>query len=67
MTQIYAAHALAIIERAARRVVAAVAEGDPLRVQLAILRRLVKHEPANTVQLSRAVASHILQAGRYAL
>jgi len=67
MTQIYAAHAFTVIERAARRIVAAVAEGDTLRVQLAILRRLVKHEPANTIQLSRAVASHVLQAGRYCL
>src|SRR5271170_3368317 len=67
MTQIYAAHAFAVVEREARRIVAAVAEGDTLRVQLAILRRLVKHEPANTIQLSRAVASHVLQAGRYCL
>src|SRR5271168_2441949 len=67
MTQIYAAHAFTVIERAARRIVAAVAEGDTLRVQLAILRRLLKHEPANTIQLGRAVASHVLQAGRYCL
>ncbi len=67
MTQIYAAQVVATVEQAARRVIAAVAEGDTLRIQLAILRRLAKHEPANTIQLSRAVASHVLQAGRYAL
>jgi butyryl-CoA dehydrogenase len=67
MTQIYAAHAFEVIEQAARRIIAGVAEGDTLRIQLAILRRLVKHEPANTIQLSRAVAARILQSGRYAL
>ena len=67
MTQLYAAHAFGVIEQAARRILAAVAEGDTLRIQLAILRRLVKHEPANTVQLSRSVAAHMLQSGQYAV
>jgi butyryl-CoA dehydrogenase len=67
MTQLYAAHAFGAIEQAARRVVAAVAEGDTLRIQLAILRRLAKHEPANTIQLSRVVAAHVLQAGQYSV
>jgi alkylation response protein AidB-like acyl-CoA dehydrogenase len=65
MTQLYAAHAFGVIEQAARRIIAAVAEGDTLRIQLAILRRLAKHEPANTVQLSRAIAAHVLQSGQY--
>jgi hypothetical protein len=67
MTQYYAAHAFGIVEQASRRIIAAVAEGDTLRIQLAILRRLSKHEPANTVQLSRAIAAHVLQAGQYSV
>jgi butyryl-CoA dehydrogenase len=67
MTQVYAARAFGVVEQAARRVLAAVADGDTLRVQLAILRRLVKHEPANTLALGRTVAAHVLQAGRYSL
>ncbi len=67
MTQIYAAHAFGVVEQAARRILAAVAEGDTLRIQLAILRRLVKHEPANNIQLGRTVAAHVIQTGRYAL
>jgi butyryl-CoA dehydrogenase len=67
MTQIYAAHAIAVVERAARRILAAVAEGDTLRIQLAILRRLVKHEPADTIHLGRRVAAHLLHSSRYAL
>ena len=67
MTQLYAAHAFGVVEQAARRIIAAVAEGDTLRIQLAIVRRLAKHEPANAVQLSRAVAAHVLQSGQYNL
>jgi alkylation response protein AidB-like acyl-CoA dehydrogenase len=67
MTQLYAAHAFGVVEQAARRIIAAVAEGDTLRIQLAILRRLAKHEPANTVQLGRAIATHVLQLGQYGL
>ncbi|MGC2161634.1 MAG: acyl-CoA dehydrogenase family protein [Silvibacterium sp.] len=65
MTQIYAASAFSIIENAARTVIAAVAEGDMLRTQLAILRRLAKHEPANAVMLSRAIARAAVDQGRY--
>ena len=65
MTQLYAAHSFGVIEQAARRIIAAVAEGDTLRIQLAILRRLAKHEPANTIQVSRAVAAHVLESGQY--
>jgi alkylation response protein AidB-like acyl-CoA dehydrogenase len=67
MTRLYAAKAIAKVESSARRVIAAVAEGDALRMQNAILRRLSKHEPANTVGLSRELARRLVSAGRYSL
>ena len=67
MARIYAAKAMDIIELAARRVIAAVAEGDMLKTQLAILRRLAKHDPADTIALRRQVARHMIAAGKYAL
>ena len=67
MVTLYAADAVAIVEKAARRVLAAVAEGDMLRTQLAILRRLLKHTPADTIALSRLVARRQLDAGGYRL
>jgi len=67
MTRLYAATAFHIIESAARQVIAAVAEGDMLRTQLAIFRRLVKHEPADTIALSRTIARAAIEAGRYPL
>jgi butyryl-CoA dehydrogenase len=66
-TQYYAALAMNVIEAAARRVIAAVAEGDMLRTQLAILHRLLKHEPANMVETGRALARLAIDAGKYPL
>ena len=67
MTRIYATEAMETIERSARKVIAAVAEGDMAKTQFAILRRLAKHDPADTIGLRREVAAHIIQAGKYAL
>jgi alkylation response protein AidB-like acyl-CoA dehydrogenase len=67
MTRYYAAKASQTIEQSARKVIAAVAEGDMLRTQMAIVRRLAKHEPANTIALGRQIAAHCVNAGRYTL
>jgi butyryl-CoA dehydrogenase len=67
MVKLFAADALAVVEKAARRVLAAVAEGDMLRTQLAILRRLLKHTPEDTIALSRLVAQRQLDGGGYRL
>jgi butyryl-CoA dehydrogenase len=67
MVQIYCETAMDRIELSARRIIVAVAEGDMLRTQLTILRRLAKHDPADTITLRRQVAQHVIQAGRYSL
>jgi alkylation response protein AidB-like acyl-CoA dehydrogenase len=67
MAQIYADKAMNTVELSARKVIAAVAEGDMLRTQLTILRRLSKHDSADTIKLRRQVARHVLKAGRYNL
>jgi alkylation response protein AidB-like acyl-CoA dehydrogenase len=67
MTGLLADETMAQAEQAARRVLAACAEGDLLRTQLAILRRLARSTPANVVELSRSVARHCIQAERYPL
>src|SRR5437868_13006574 len=51
MTRVYLTQAMEKIEAAAKRVIAAGSEGDMLRSQMAILRRLAKYEPFNTVAL----------------
>lgn len=67
LARIYADKAMSVVELAARKVIAAVAEGDALRTQLTILRRLAKHDAADTIALRRQVARHVIKAGKYAL
>jgi alkylation response protein AidB-like acyl-CoA dehydrogenase len=65
MTQVYLTQALEKVEAAARKVIADVAEGDMLRTQLAIVRRLSKHEPFNTIALRQQIAQKTIEAGKY--
>jgi alkylation response protein AidB-like acyl-CoA dehydrogenase len=65
LTKYYAAHCFRVIESAAERVLAAVAEGDMLRTQMTIFRRLSKHEPVNTIALGREISAAMVEAGRF--
>src|SRR6266487_44223 len=65
MTRVYLSQAMERIEAAARKIIAAVADGDTLRTQLAILRRLVKYEPFNTVELRQQIAQRMIERGKY--
>jgi butyryl-CoA dehydrogenase len=65
MTALLADETMALAEQAARRVLAGCGEGDMLRTQLAILRRLARSTPADAVALSRTVARHAIQLERY--
>ena len=67
LAKYYAAHSFRIIESSAERVLAAVAEGDILRTQMTIFRRLSKHEPVNTIALGREISAVLVEAGRYRL
>ena len=49
----------------ARQVLAAIAEGDVLRTNLAALRRLLKTVPADTVAARRRLADATVQRGVY--
>jgi alkylation response protein AidB-like acyl-CoA dehydrogenase len=53
------------IELAARSALAAMAEGDVLRTQLAALRRLMKATPVNTVAMRRTLADAAVAKGGY--
>ena len=65
MTGLLAEETMGLAEQAARRVLAASADGDLLRTQLAILKRLARFTPADTVALSRGVARHCILLERY--
>src|SRR5688572_7293718 len=53
------------IELAARSALAAMADGDTLRTQLAALRRLMKVTPVNTVEMRRKLADAATSVGGY--
>src|SRR5579859_1121400 len=65
MMRVSIAGAMERMETAARMVIAACAEGDMLRSQLAILRRLCKYEPFDTVALRRTIAQKVIETGKY--
>jgi len=67
MTRVYLSQAMEKIEAAARKVIAAVADGDMLRTQLAILRRLAKYQPFNTIALRQQIAHKMIERGKYTL
>lgn len=53
------------IEQAGRAVLAASAEGDTLRTNMAVLKRFTKFEPVNAIGLRRKIAARLLAAERY--
>jgi len=67
MTRVYLSQAIEKVESTAKKVVAAVADGDMLRTQLAILRRLAKYEPFNTIALRQHIAQKVIERGKYTL
>src|SRR5580698_5377559 len=67
MTQVYLTQAFEKVESAAKKIIAAVADGDMMRTQLAILRRLAKYEPFNTIELRQQIAQKLIERGKYTL
>jgi alkylation response protein AidB-like acyl-CoA dehydrogenase len=67
MTGLLADESMDLAESAARRILAACGEGDVLRTQLAILRRLARYTPADATALSRGVARCCVDVERYPL
>jgi butyryl-CoA dehydrogenase len=67
MTRVYLSQAMEKIEAAAKKVIAAVVDGDMLRTQLAILRRLAKHEPFNVIELRQQIAQKMIERGKYGI
>jgi len=65
LAQLASARSFRIIQNSAERILGAVAEGDMLRTQMTIFRRIAKHDPINTVALGRTVAEEMIAAERY--
>ena len=65
MTRVYLTGAMERIESAAKAVIAASAEGDMLRSQMAVLRRLTKYDPFNAIALREKIAQKVIESGKY--
>jgi hypothetical protein len=63
--QVFISDAMDRIEKEARAALSAVAEGDALATQLAVLRRFAKHAPVDTIALRRRLADAVLAQDRY--
>ena len=59
--------AISRVEFSARQILAAVAEGDALRIQLAALRRLLRWTPIDTVKARQRIADFLIDSNRFAL
>lgn len=64
-TQLYTHDALSRIEIAAKNALAAIFEGDELRMALGALKRFTKQEPLNTAAVRERLADKIVEAGGY--
>jgi len=66
MARIYCQEAFERIATIARTLLPAVEEdGDTLRTQLSMLKRLTRYTPTNTIALKRQVAARVLEKGDY--
>jgi butyryl-CoA dehydrogenase len=65
MLRVYLETGIEKVESAAKRILAAVSEGDMLRSQMAIVRRLAKHDPFDSIGLRQKIATKIIETGKY--
>jgi butyryl-CoA dehydrogenase len=67
MTTAFGEQAMETVDPAARRVLAASAEGDSLAIQMTVLRRFVRVPPVDRIAAERKIASYFVERGRYRL
>jgi len=65
MTQVYVQEAFERMSQKGKNILAAMEEGDMLRTQLSIHKKLTRYSPINVVKLKRNIASRIIEAEKY--
>ncbi|MEW9031699.1 MAG: acyl-CoA dehydrogenase family protein [Planifilum fimeticola] len=65
LTRAYVFEAFPRIEQRARHILSAMEEGDVLRTQLSVLKKLTRYTPINEVALKRSIAKQVLEADGY--
>jgi alkylation response protein AidB-like acyl-CoA dehydrogenase len=67
LTTVYVHEAFDKVEAWAKEALAAMEEGDDLRLRLSILKKLTRRNPINTIQIKRAIADRVIAADGYVL
>jgi alkylation response protein AidB-like acyl-CoA dehydrogenase len=65
LSLIFVNEAVGRMELQAKRALAAISEGDELRAQLGIVRRLLRWSPVNVVAARRRIAKRLCEVGNY--
>ncbi|MGZ3604392.1 MAG: acyl-CoA dehydrogenase family protein [Thermodesulfobacteriota bacterium] len=65
MISVYVDDAFERVAGFARRILSAIASGNPLRTHLSVLEKASHFTPINTVVLRRGIADAVIKAGRY--
>lgn len=65
MTRVFIHEAFEKVESLAREALSAMEEGDTLRTQLSVLKKLTRRSAVNTVQLKREIAARVIQTEGY--
>lgn len=65
MTQVFTQESFERISSLAKEVLASMEEGDVLRTQLSIYKKLTRYTPINTKNLKRNIAARIIEAEKY--
>ncbi|MFY0543996.1 acyl-CoA dehydrogenase family protein [Brevibacillus sp. H7] len=67
LTAVYVHEAFDKVEAWAKEALAAMEEGDDLRLRLSILKKLTRRNPINTIHIKRAIADRVIEADGYVL
>jgi hypothetical protein len=67
LAQVIVAEAMDRIEVSSHRLLPAVSDGDMLRTQSAMVRRLLKRDLIDTISLRRTIAAAAIESNRYPL
>lgn len=65
LAQVVVHEAFAEIERLAKQSLAAMEDGDTLRTQLSVIRKLTRHTPIDVIGVKRRIADRVIAAGKY--
>lgn len=65
MTRIYVHEAFEQMESLAKETLSAIEEGDSLRTQLSVLKKLTRQSPWNTIEAKREISARVIQSEKY--